>query len=128
MENCIKDEDDSTYVRCCIQRSIVTVFPVHSQFVMARSLGDSSFAAYFFAVLTIFAVVTLYLGIQSSHGSVKDLETSGASLRDSFQSSDMDETPREDQQAPPKTNSLAGLTCEVHGGPSDEAAKEMVYW
>jgi hypothetical protein len=77
-------------------------------------------ANYFFIVLCLFALLTLFLNgkvdpaiLASTGGSTTF--AAPAALEGFLQSSS-------------SKNRLAGLSCQKYGGPSDKDAEEMVYW
>lgn len=76
----------------------------------------------------------LNLRMSKEIGSFSDLGHVQSFLMDSFTGFGVSQaglnyaTEQEMEEYDGKEHRLAGLSCEKYGGPSDEAAAEMVYW
>ena len=79
------------------------------------SLTDVSigkFSVLFFFSLLVYSLATFFLSILSLH--LMNPATSQEEIALSTEDLDM--------------NPLAGLSCDAYGGPTEDVAKEMVYW
>jgi hypothetical protein len=103
-----------------------------------RSAGHRNVTAYFLALIVLFGCLSMGLNLHISRESMANLNRLQAILMDSFSSGVSTITTKEDvidkaEQIARKVqrdngHQLAGLNCDAYGGPSQEAAAEMVYW
>ena len=93
-----------------------------------------TFSISFFAGLIAFAVMTFYIAHQSIP--VNTTMSSSSHRTANFQQQQQQQRPslsttdnnNNNNNIVENSHPLAGLSCEAHGGPSSEQAKEMVYW
>ncbi len=76
-----------------------------------------TFSLSFFAGLVAFAFMSIYIADQSIQDAMS-----------SYRIESKANFPLQTDKTAEKSHPLAGLSCETHGGPSAEQAKEMVYW
>jgi hypothetical protein len=83
-----------------------------------------SLSLYFIVTVLFFSTATLFLSIGRSPASYNNLSVK-SSLEAGLLDFEMGDGKK--RSATPSTK-LEGLSCQAYGGPSDEVAKEMVYW
>jgi hypothetical protein len=96
------------------------------------SWSFSTFTIGFFVGLLCFAIMTFYISDQS----IQHMTTMSTTTSNSGQYNFLDVISSQQSQSSLTAkgssdlndNALAGLSCNAYGGPSDEHAKEMVYW